>query len=148
MNAGVVASAGRRLAGFFLDIAAWVVMCLTVEIMIIGVLEILELDNNILAAFGLLIWFSGTIVFFFILLAQSKSYGKWFLGMKVYRVSGKPAGFFIMLVRETIGKFVSGLIFGLGYLRLLWDTDRQIWHDKVVGTVVMVPGAKNHNIKG
>jgi uncharacterized RDD family membrane protein YckC len=59
--------------------------------------------------------------------------------MKAFRTSGKPAGFFIMLVRETIGKFISELIFSLGYLWLLWDQDRQTWHDKVVGTLIMVP---------
>jgi len=44
-----------------------------------------------------------------------------------------------MLVRETIGKLISGLVFSLGYLWLLWDKDRQTWHDKLVSTVVMVP---------
>ena len=61
--------------------------------------------------------------------------------MKAFHISGKPAGFLGMLVRETVGKFVSGLILSLGYLWLLWDPDRQTWHDKIVSTVIMLPGS-------
>ncbi|MBC7293108.1 MAG: RDD family protein [Thermoleophilia bacterium] len=70
-------------------------------------------------------------------MAKGTSMGKRLLGMRVYRVSGKPAGFFLMLVEETIGKMISGLVFSLGFLWLLWDKDVQCWHDKVVGTVVL-----------
>ena len=32
---------------------------------------------------------------------------------------------------------VSGLACGLGYLWMLWDPQRQTWHDKAAGTYVV-----------
>lgn len=42
-----------------------------------------------------------------------------------------------MILRETIGKFLSGLVLGLGYFWAIWDKDSQAWHDKIAGTVVI-----------
>ena len=133
-GAGIVASPGRRLGGYILDVAVWVFIWIFITVMIVGGAET-ESGGVIFLGVILLL---ATIVFSFVLLARGQSYGKWILGMKAYRTSGEPAGFLIMLVRETIGKFISGLILTLGYLWLLWDPDRQTWHDKVVSTVVMV----------
>jgi uncharacterized RDD family membrane protein YckC len=58
-------------------------------------------------------------------------------GNAVVKETGAGAGFGTMLVREWIGKWISGLIFGLGYLWILIDKDRQGWHDKLVSTYVV-----------
>jgi uncharacterized RDD family membrane protein YckC len=42
-----------------------------------------------------------------------------------------------MLLREIVGKWVSGLLIGLGYFWAIWDKDGQAWHDKIAGTVVI-----------
>jgi len=42
-----------------------------------------------------------------------------------------------MLLREWIGRWLSGLLFGLGYLWILLDKDRQAWHDKLASTYVV-----------
>ncbi|MEO5902240.1 MAG: RDD family protein [Ilumatobacteraceae bacterium] len=34
-------------------------------------------------------------------------------------------------------RLVSTIPFGLGYLWMLWDPERQTWHDKLVGTIVI-----------
>lgn len=138
LDAGIVASSGKRLAGYILDVVVWGVMWVIIAIMIVGSFETNSAGT---AVFGILLLLAAAICYL-ILLSKGKSYGKWILGMRAYRISGEPAGFFIMLVRETIGKFISGLILSLGYLWLLWDQDRQTWHDKIVGTVVMVPNTK------
>jgi uncharacterized RDD family membrane protein YckC len=41
------------------------------------------------------------------------------------------------LGREAFAYFVSGQIFYLGYLWMLWDDQKQTWHDKVVNSVVV-----------
>jgi uncharacterized RDD family membrane protein YckC len=51
--------------------------------------------------------------------------------------NGQPAGFGTMLFREWIGKFISGLLFALGYIRILIDKDRQGWNDKLASTYVV-----------
>jgi uncharacterized RDD family membrane protein YckC len=42
-----------------------------------------------------------------------------------------------MLLRERIGRWLSGLVFGLGYLWILLDKDRQAWYDKLASTYVV-----------
>ncbi|MEC8486226.1 MAG: RDD family protein, partial [Actinomycetota bacterium] len=39
--------------------------------------------------------------------------------------------------RELFGNVISGQILYLGYLWMIWDKDRQTWHDKVAGTIVV-----------
>jgi uncharacterized RDD family membrane protein YckC len=36
-----------------------------------------------------------------------------------------------------IGRIVSGAICLLGYLWMIWDKEKQTWHDKIAGTVVV-----------
>ncbi len=138
LEAGVVASPGKRLAGYVLDIVVWAFIAIIIIFMIAGSVES---DSFGTAIFGILLLLAA-VVYYFILLSRGQSYGKWILGMKAFHISGKPAGFLGMLVRETVGKFVSGLILSLGYLWLLWDPDRQTWHDKIVSTVIMLPGVR------
>lgn len=63
--------------------------------------------------------------------------GKWLVGTYVMNKEGDPAGFFRMVVREWIGKPISFLVFGLGYLWILIDENNQGWHDKLVDTYVV-----------
>ena len=41
-------------------------------------------------------------------------------------------------LRGTFGYWVSGLIFGLGYLWALIDANNETWHDKIFETWVVV----------
>jgi uncharacterized RDD family membrane protein YckC len=42
-----------------------------------------------------------------------------------------------MLVRETVGKIISGFFLALGYFWAIFDRDSQAWHDKIAGTTVL-----------
>ncbi len=63
--------------------------------------------------------------------------GKKWLGIKVQTKDRAVPGYKKALIRETVGKLVSGLIFGIGYLWAIWDKDKQTWHDKMAKTVVV-----------
>lgn len=77
-------------------------------------------------------------VFFCWLLSKGMTLGKWLLREKVVeKLTGNYPGFWRMVLRETIGKGVSGIFFGLGFLWAIWDKDNQAWHDKIAGTVVV-----------
>ncbi|MBI5184053.1 MAG: RDD family protein [Nitrospinae bacterium] len=77
-------------------------------------------------------------IFFLWLLSKGMTPGKWLLGEQVVeKLSGNYPGFWRMILREIIGKFVSGLFLGLGYFAAIWDKDSQAWHDKIAGTVVV-----------
>lgn len=70
--------------------------------------------------------------------SKGQTPGKMALGIKVVKVDGGSVpGFGSAFLREVIGKLLSGLLFALGYLWMLWDNKKQTWHDKISGTVVV-----------
>jgi uncharacterized RDD family membrane protein YckC len=64
--------------------------------------------------------------------------GKRALGIRVYdfRQGGASIGYGRGFVRQ-IGKYLSAIPLGLGYLWMLWDKEKQCWQDKLAGTVVV-----------
>ncbi|HCB22768.1 TPA: RDD family protein, partial [Candidatus Daviesbacteria bacterium] len=40
-------------------------------------------------------------------------------------------------LREILGKLASGLILGIGYLMVAWDSKKQGLHDKIASTYVV-----------
>jgi uncharacterized RDD family membrane protein YckC len=58
------------------------------------------------------------------------------LGLKVVRPDGRPASFLVSLVRALAAAF-SMIVLFLGFLWIAWDTEKQGWHDKIAGTVVL-----------
>lgn len=51
-----------------------------------------------------------------------------------------------MFLRETVGKWISGLILSLGFIWILIDKDKQGWHDKR-GLKVLIKSAINDFLK-
>jgi uncharacterized RDD family membrane protein YckC len=62
--------------------------------------------------------------------------GKQFLGIKVVAAAGGQVSWVQAIVREVF-KLVSSYALLLGYLWMLWDKDKQTWHDKVAKTYVI-----------
>ena len=58
------------------------------------------------------------------------------LGLKVVRLDGQPVTFAVALVR-ALGAAFSAFVLFLGFLWIAWDSDKQGWHDKIAGTVVL-----------
>jgi uncharacterized RDD family membrane protein YckC len=59
------------------------------------------------------------------------------LGIRVVDVRdnlGQPIGYGRALIRWLVS-IVSALVFLLGYLWMLWDPNKQTWHDKAAGSV-------------
>lgn len=57
-------------------------------------------------------------------------------GLRVVRMDAKPLAFTDALVRG-LASILSAAAAGLGWLWILWDAERQAWHDKIAGTVVV-----------
>jgi uncharacterized RDD family membrane protein YckC len=60
------------------------------------------------------------------------------LRMTVITEDGEPAGFFRMAFRETIGKWSSTVVFGLGLLAVTTHPEKRGWHDRMVDTWVVL----------
>ncbi|MFO1496860.1 MAG: RDD family protein [Verrucomicrobiota bacterium] len=56
--------------------------------------------------------------------------------IKVVRVDGQPVDFAVALVR-SLSSFFSAFVLFLGFFWAGWDRERQAWHDKIAGTIVV-----------
>ena len=78
------------------------------------------------------------LIWFLKLLRQGLTPGKKLLGLQVIRAqTGQYPGFGFMFLREIVGRILSALFGGLGYLWALFDKNAQAWHDKLAETVVV-----------
>lgn len=87
-----------------------------------------EADNALLpalAVYGAIMWkVRGTTV------------GGIVCNLRVVRLDGAEMGWNTAIVR-ALGCLLSAAPFGLGFLWIAFDKDRQAWHDKIAGTVVV-----------
>jgi uncharacterized RDD family membrane protein YckC len=58
------------------------------------------------------------------------------IGLKVVRIDGRPFTFVTALVRALAAIF-SIIVFFFGFIWIGWDVEKQGWHDKIAGTVVV-----------
>ncbi len=66
-----------------------------------------------------------------------QGYGKRALGICVVDVdTGGPIGYGRAAVRY-LARAVSAIVFYIGYLWMLWDSEKQCWHDKLARDVVV-----------
>jgi len=67
-----------------------------------------------------------------------KTIGKKFFGLEVVDAkTGRHLSLWKSFVREVLGKFISSLFLGIGYVWILFDKKRQGWHDKFASDVVI-----------
>lgn len=124
MNQGVgrLAMPGKRLGAYILDLLVPIDTFFLVK------------DGAVF--FGIAL-FLGYVIWALMLYAKGMTPGKMLLGVRVIKEDGTSAGFFTMLIRELVGKAISGLILSLGFLWVIFDRDNQGWHDKLMSTYVV-----------
>jgi uncharacterized RDD family membrane protein YckC len=135
---GRLASPGKRLAAYVVDLFVPLV-AIALIVFVVGMSGSTGGESSGMAAallgVGLLVAY---VVWAFVLFGRGTTPGKRMLGMRVIKEDGSHAGFFTMLVREWIGKlFISGMVFSLGFVWILFDPENQAWHDKLVSTYVV-----------
>lgn len=100
------------------------------------------IDGVLFAAIGLVSRNSyfglASILYETILISQWNGYtvGKKAMGIRVVGASGGKVDILHAFIR-SIGKILSGVVFLLGYLWMLWDGNSQTWHDKLAETYVV-----------
>ncbi|MHB8645581.1 MAG: RDD family protein [Thermomicrobiales bacterium] len=68
---------------------------------------------------------------------NGQTLGRQAVGLRITNLQGGPITKGQAWGRFLFKAFFSGLIFYLGYLWMLWDTNKQCWHDKVANTLVL-----------
>ena len=72
---------------------------------------------------------------------SGQTVGKRAMNIRVIDFStGEPIGGGRALIRY-VGRIISGIPCALGYLWMLWDPEKQTWHDKLATTVVVPTSA-------
>ena len=126
---GKLASPGKRLLAFALDIG------IPVFLYMIGLVALATgSDTPGVVFFLVLLAYTAMAL---VLFSRGTTPGKRVLGMRVIKEDGTRAGFMTMLIRETVGKLISGVAILLGFLWILLDKDNQGWHDKLMSTYVI-----------
>lgn len=120
----------RKRAGFVVRVAASVI-----DGLIVGTINFVLGITFVLAILGLIVPWVYSIIL--LLKTDGQTLGKKLFNLRVVRENRRPMNFTSAFLREILGKFVSGLLFGLGYLWVIWDLKKQAWHDKVARTYVV-----------
>jgi uncharacterized RDD family membrane protein YckC len=69
---------------------------------------------------------------------KGQTLGKKVMGIRVQSEStGQNLDVVSTILREVVGKFLSGAVLLLGYFWMLWDSKKQTWHDKIAKSVVV-----------
>lgn len=137
-----------RYAGFWTRVVAYLIDSL----LLITVQSVLSLLINLTIgmlgiatdgdpAINTVIWLFGAVlsisyaVFFTGYCGQTP--GKMALRIKVIRSDGSPINYARAALREVPGKFISSILFGIGYLMVAFDSRKQGLHDKIADTYVV-----------
>ena len=138
-----------RFIAWLIDMAALAILSFILTLIFSGVVTLGSgTDSTILgiltttaafllAAINLVLQF----LYFGLLWNRSgQSFGMTVMNIRVNRPDGQTLPSFLRAgLRGSIGYWISGLIFGLGYLWALFDSNNEAWHDKIFNTRVVVP---------
>ncbi len=70
--------------------------------------------------------------------STGQTWGRRIANVKVVdKATQQPIGFGRALGRSIVENTISGWLCWLGFFWMLWDKDKQTWHDKMVGSVVI-----------
>jgi uncharacterized RDD family membrane protein YckC len=131
-QAAPVGGASGPRAGFWQRFGAYLI-----DVIILGVLQVVF--RLISPGVGLVLSIVVGIVYFTMLEGGPKgqTVGKMALGIRIIDLSrGGSIGYGRAFIRY-IGRIVSAIVILLGYLWMLWDKEKQTWHDKFAGSVVV-----------
>ena len=73
--------------------------------------------------------------------SSGQTLGKKALGIRVIDLRGGGSIGYGRAFIRYIGRYVSAVVLLLGYLWMLWDKEKQTWHDKFANTVVVPESA-------
>ncbi len=137
-------------AGFWIRVVASLVDCVILIILqvilsvLLGVVTTgvsLGMNEQGLTALSLVYSLFGTVLsmayYVFFTGYSGQTPGKMAVRVKVIRTDGQHISYGRAFFREILGKFVSGIILGIGYLMVAFDPQKQGLHDKIANTYVI-----------
>ena len=133
------AGMGKRISAFILDLVAVKIIA---EFMLVIVLPIFFFEPTYLTLADGLLSFIIIPVFYWSYLTFKLGHtpGKRLFGLRVVSSDESELTFKRIFYRESLGKSISTIILGLGYLTAFFNEDKKAWHDKMFRTKVIEIG--------
>jgi uncharacterized RDD family membrane protein YckC len=124
-HATAAVSAALPRAGFWIRMVALLLDALLVGLLMGFLHHLFHLELMMLAVYGAIMW-----------KLRGSTVGGIVFDLQVVRLDGRPIDWQTAIVR-ALGCFLSLFAVGLGFFWIAFDRDRQAWHDKIAGTVVV-----------
>lgn len=122
----------RRFAAYLID--SFIIEVTTI---ILTAVSPLGQGGNPLDYNGLLFWVLHIGYSTSMLVFTGATLGKQWMKLKVVSVSYGRVSVGSALLRESVGKFLSGIALNVGYMSALLDPKRRTWHDRLAKTYVV-----------
>jgi uncharacterized RDD family membrane protein YckC len=123
--------AGAQTAGFGERLVAYLI-----DVVIIVFVDVLLLVLLGAPLANIVSFFVGLAYFIGFWSSGGATPGKMVMGLQVVRQDGNPVDVSTGALRY-VGYIVSGLAIGLGFLWIIWDPNKEGWHDKIAKTRVI-----------
>jgi uncharacterized RDD family membrane protein YckC len=126
-------------AGFWIRFGAYLLDGLIVGIPAVILVFVGAAISTSVAALAYVAVVIGAIAYYVYFSGGPKgaTYGKQICGIKIIDFNGGGSIGYGRAFIRLLMQIVSGWIFYLGYLWMLWDKEKQCWHDKVANDVVV-----------
>lgn len=130
-----------RVVAYLIDSVLLGVVQLVLSIVITLLIGVMGIATEGDPAINTVIWLFGAAisigyaVFFVGYCGQTP--GKMALRIRVIRTDGSQISYGRAALREVLGKFVSGILLGIGYIMVAFDSQKQGLHDKIADTYVI-----------
>ena len=137
---------GSRLLAAFIDGFILGIFNMVIGLVVgipVGIMTANNPDNQVLAGMiGMVVQLMTLIInyayFIYFIGKNGQTLGKKAMKIQVVNIdTHQPPGYANAFLREIIGKLISAIILGIGYLWMLWDPNKQTLHDKIAHTIVI-----------
>jgi uncharacterized RDD family membrane protein YckC len=125
MPAAPVVTASLPRAGFWVRMVALLLDTILIGVLMSMVHHLVHLELLALAAYGAIMW-----------KMRGATIGGIVFDLQVVRLDGRPVDWETAIVR-ALACFLSMAVAGLGFFWIAFDHQKQAWHDKIAGTVVV-----------
>lgn len=137
-------------AGFFVRLFAYIIDCIIVGISLL-IIKITNFFTYMMnpdiffvkpilfkfSIFDIVIYLLGLTYFVFMTYYYGATFGKQLLKLKVCKVTDEKLSLFTIIYRESIGRYLSGLILFIGYIMIGLDSKKRGLHDILSDTIVV-----------
>lgn len=137
-------------AGFWVRLAAYVADSVIVAVLlfiwritmaaVFALISASPFDGNVLFEYtweDILLYLMGAVYYVLSIWLAGTTLGKWLFRLRVVSADGTKLTFVDVLYRETVGKFLSGVIVCIGFIMAGFDREKRALHDILCDTRVI-----------